>query len=334
MAPPWSRAGAQPSYNGNGGGLYSYNRDMGPDPDVDTERTIRNSTIIGNVASGSGGGIQAYLFDQPGGPGDILKLSSTIVANNTAPEEPDLGDTDITDPEKGSFELGFSLIENTGDATITQSPAGSNLLGVDPALGPLADNGGPTQTHAPSFTSPVIDKGIGNGLPADQRGSVRTFDAVNFANAAGGDGTDIGSVELLPGGRIAAAPGQCKGKVENLLFAPGAPITGSDANDVIVGTAAKDQIASGKGKDSVCAQGGNDSVKAGAGKDNVAGQTGKDRVKGNGGNDKLQGNAGRDTLKGGGGKDTLKGGGGKDKLVGGPGKDKLRGGGGKDSERQ
>jgi CSLREA domain-containing protein len=291
---------------------------------------VRNSTITGNTAgldsTQGGGGI--YISDDSddadnNGPVDV---SSTIVAGNTADFGPDLGQGEFADP----FNVGFSLIGNPADALITG--VGPNLTGVDPQLGPLQNNGGPTETHAPSFSSPVIDVGVANGLATDQRGVQRTFDAANFANAAGGDGTDIGSVELLPGGKLSLA--QCKGATENVLFAPGAEIVGSNANDVIVGTDAKDSINSGKGKDKVCAGAGNDSVKAGAGKDNVSGQKGKDKLKGNGGNDKLAGNAGKDTLKGGGGKDTLKGGGGKDKLVGGPGKDKLKGGGGRDSEVQ
>ena len=40
---------------------------------------------------------------------------------------------------------------------------GSNLLGVDPQLGPLGDNGGPTQTMAIAATSPAVNKG-GGGL--------------------------------------------------------------------------------------------------------------------------------------------------------------------------
>jgi CSLREA domain-containing protein len=294
--------------------------------------TVRNSTVTGNVAgldAGDYGGGGIYLYDDGTDDGDDngpVDISSTIVAGNTADFGPDLGQADFAD----GFNVAFSLIGNPADALITGT--GPNLTGVDPQLGPLQDNGGPTQTHAPAFTSPVIDVGVANGLATDQRGAPRTFDATNVANLGGSDGTDIGSVELLPGGKLSLA--QCKGATENVLFAPGAEIVGSNANDVIVGTDAKDSIKSGKGKDKVCAQGGNDAVKAGSGKDNVTGQAGKDRLKGNGGNDKLQGKAGRDTLKGGGGKDTLKGGGGKDKLVGGPGKDKLKGGAGKDSEVQ
>jgi predicted outer membrane repeat protein len=301
----------------------------------DVPVSISNSTIVGNSAESAaqdGGGIWVYGSDDDSDPAtvDSVTLSSSIVAGNTAPEGADLGSSDL-DPVH--LEVAFSLIGNptlSGETTIATT--GPNLTGLDPQLGPLQSNGGPTQTHAPAFTSPVIEMGIGNGLPADQRGAPRTFDAANLANAVGGDGTDIGAVELLPGGKL--APDQCKGQTENVLFAPGTPIPGTDGNDVIVGTAGADQLDTGKGDDLVCAGAGNDKAKTGGGKDRAFGEAGKDKLSGQGGKDKLSGQGGKDTLKGGGGKDTLKGGGGKDKLRGGPGKDKLRGGPGKDSERQ
>ena len=81
-------------------------------------------------------------------------------------------------------------------------------MNTDPMLGPLKNNGGPTLTHAPLNGSPAIDKGkdIGPIGPAytatgkDQRNSVRpvTYDA-SIVPPAGGDRSDIGSVELAPG---------------------------------------------------------------------------------------------------------------------------------------
>src|SRR5204862_393147 len=48
---------------------------------------------------------------------------------------------------------------------------GSRAAPLDPLLGPLADNGGPTPTHAPLPGSPLIDYGSNlAGLTADQRG--------------------------------------------------------------------------------------------------------------------------------------------------------------------
>jgi hypothetical protein len=68
---------------------------------------------------------------------------------------------------------------------------------VDPQLGPLADNGGPTQTEKPRLTSPLIDKGLTMVSPrVDQRGLARPFDVPRVANTATGDAADIGAVEL------------------------------------------------------------------------------------------------------------------------------------------
>jgi hypothetical protein len=304
------------TFSGNsayyGGGISDNN---GGD---DVPVSIVNSTIVGNSAESGvdygGGGIFVYGDDNDSDPAtvDSLTLSSTIVAGNTAPRGPDLSSNDGVPT---NLDVAFSLIGNpTLPGATVINATGPNLTGVDPQLGPLANNGGPTQTHAPSFTSPVLDMGAGNGLGTDQRGAPRTFDASNRANAAGGDGTDIGAVELLPGGKLSLA--SCKGRTENVLFAPGAKIIGSGKKDVVVGTTKKDRINTKGGKDTVCAKGGNDTVKGGGGKDRLLGQGGKD------------------TLKGGGGADTLKGGAGKDKLRGGPGRDKLKGGGGKDSEVQ
>ncbi len=314
--------------NDRGGGVYLYT-------DLDEGMTIRNSTIVDNEAVRTGGGVYRYSYDNEGiGGEDNLPLVSTIVADNTAPDG-DLGDQDSTNEDTdvdGSFILSFSLIEDGEEAITTEDPSGSNLLGVDPQLGPLTDNGGPTQTHLPALTSPAAEAGLGNGLSTEQRGLARTLDATNLANAAGSDGTDIGAVELTP-------DGVCNGLAATVLFAPGTPITGSEGNDVIVGTAANDQISALGGADTVCSGDGADSVNAGAGKDFALGEAGKDKLAGKGGKDKLKGGPGKDKLKGGagkdklsgqGGKDTLKGQGGKDKLKGGPGKDKLRGGPGKD----
>jgi hypothetical protein len=47
----------------------------------------------------------------------------------------------------------------------------TDLLDVDPKLGPLQDNGGPTQTHALLEGSPAIDAGDNTDAPEfDQRG--------------------------------------------------------------------------------------------------------------------------------------------------------------------
>ena len=58
-----------------------------------------------------------------------------------------------------------------GGFTFTESAPGTNLFGLDPLLGPLAYNGGPTLTRALLPGSPALDRGSNpEGLTEDQRG--------------------------------------------------------------------------------------------------------------------------------------------------------------------
>jgi hypothetical protein len=76
----------------------------------------------------------------------------------------------------------------------------NNLIGEDPLLGELADNGGPTQTHALLEGSPAIDGGNPAGclgiedalLTSDQRGVARPLDGDRDGTAR----CDIGAYEL------------------------------------------------------------------------------------------------------------------------------------------
>ena len=164
--------------------------------------SLRNSTIAGNTAETAGGGVDLPVDDDAGG-WPAVAVDSTIIAGNTAAGDPEDLHAEVGSPAPPAaraaaldgFTLGYSLVQAPGDAPITQSPAGSALLGVDPQLGVLADNGGPTATRLPGATSPVIDAGkAAAGLTTDQRDFARTNDGIE-PNAAGGDGTDIGAVE-------------------------------------------------------------------------------------------------------------------------------------------
>src|SRR5207237_4216291 len=111
-----------------------------------------------NRAAGNGGGLLL------GGNGTLL---NTILAGNSSRNGagPDcLGTLNSQ---------GHNLIQNTNGCVITGVLTG-NLFGVDPVLGPLIDNCGPTETHALLAGSPAIDAGDNNGAPAtDQRGIAR-----------------------------------------------------------------------------------------------------------------------------------------------------------------
>jgi predicted outer membrane repeat protein len=179
------------------------------------------STIYGNDATASGGGI--YLADgayallesatvsdntAPAGSGgginsayatSYVQLDNTIVANSTG--------GDLTGA--GSFDGNYSLIETPGSAVVTGS---SNITGVDPALGPLAANGGPTESQMPSISSPVLDAGYAapfyyGGPVFDQRHIGRPVDLPTIPNAPGGNASDIGAVELTLAEGPPAPPG-------------------------------------------------------------------------------------------------------------------------------
>ena len=188
----------------SGGGASVYNA-------YDVPVAVRNSTVVGNQAGSllyGGGGIYQYggdcvqepnPFVTPRAPcaggraGDTMVLSSTIVADNTASADPDLGGGG---GGYSYFQAGFNLIgERPYLATFTGDPAGSNVVGEDPSLGPLYDNGGATYTQEPYGDSPALDAGIANGLTQDQRGSQRTVRLPGVPTAPGSDTTDIGSVE-------------------------------------------------------------------------------------------------------------------------------------------
>jgi hypothetical protein len=90
--------------------------------------------------------------------------------------------------------------------------ATGDIRNTDPKLGPLADNGGPTFTHALCTASGVPDASCTGSSPAidagknftsattDQRGTgfARIVDFASIPNATGGDGTDIGAFEVQP----------------------------------------------------------------------------------------------------------------------------------------
>lgn len=181
-----------------GGGLNSYGT-----------ATLSHTTFSGNA--GENGGAM-YL----GGTGSTTLTHATVTANTAqfnggiaAESEATVnlrgnviaGNTRTVDqaPDAGGFFIsyGHNLI---GDAFATAfrptSPSlVGNLLGVQPRLAALADNGGYSLTHAPLHDSPIVDAG-GPGSSVDARGLSRPRDFIHLANASGGNGSDIGAFEL------------------------------------------------------------------------------------------------------------------------------------------
>ncbi|HKP70182.1 MAG TPA: tandem-95 repeat protein [Pyrinomonadaceae bacterium] len=136
--------------------------------------TINNSTLAANYSS------HGAIWND-----GVLNINSSILAN--------LG---IGQDIVGAVTSGdFNLLRTVGGITGTL-PGTHNITGVNPMLGPLQFNGGSTMTHMPRWGSPAIDAGNNaNAFATDQRGSARTTNDLNVADAADSDGTDIGAVE-------------------------------------------------------------------------------------------------------------------------------------------
>jgi hypothetical protein len=148
--------------------------------------TIEDSTITGNTAEANfegAGGIEEFAAKK-------ALLRDTIVAGNKSlfTKTPDL---------KGEYEAAFDLIGNANGALLTELTPGSNLVGVDPGLQPLADNGGPVETMALTAASPAVNKGSGP-LTTDGRGDPRPslYPGVPLSAFPGANGADIGAYEL------------------------------------------------------------------------------------------------------------------------------------------
>jgi hypothetical protein len=88
--------------------------------------------------------------------------------------------------------LGNNLLSDSSCVTALAS----DIVGANPQLKPLADNGGSTQTRALPLDSPAVDQGASAGLNDDQRGQPRPSQTAKPDNPAGGDGADIGAYEL------------------------------------------------------------------------------------------------------------------------------------------
>jgi hypothetical protein len=136
-----------------------------------------DSTISGNSASGEGGGAAVN---------DEIRFYGTILANNTAGTA---GSSDLYAPLGGYGS--YDLLETIGPFTTPPSI----ITGQDPQLGPLQNNGGYSPTLKPAASSPVVDQSYSYYV-FDQRFAPRIIDNPNKANVAGGNGADIGAVEL------------------------------------------------------------------------------------------------------------------------------------------
>jgi hypothetical protein len=177
-------------------------------------------TITDNTAGAGGNGDGGGIFENSGN--FTINVKNTIIAGNVD----DGGDgnvhPDCSNPSGTIMSFGYNLIgDETGCAGIfnqTGDQAGTSGSPIDPRLGPLADNGGPTFTHAlcsgvglpdASCTdvSPALD-GVGVDACTDLDGDDVTTDQRGFDRPQG-PACDIGAYETTCGDGLLDGGEEC-----------------------------------------------------------------------------------------------------------------------------
>jgi hypothetical protein len=136
------------------------------------------ATFLNTTLSGNSGGV--YHFSG----GAVLAFKNSIIANSVSQPNCVVQAGSAT----GIASTGFNLSDDTScSAYFTM---GGDRNNTPDGLGPLADNGGPGQTHLPLPDSVALDNGTNSGCPSvDQRGQPRPI----------GLACDIGAVEVQAG---------------------------------------------------------------------------------------------------------------------------------------
>lgn len=194
------------------------------------QAAVTNSTFSGNSASNGGAAIYTG--------GGSLEISSATLANNN-------GFAGGIFHDGGVIGVRSSLlVDSTGDnCSGGVNPSGNNLATDDTCgmpvataaqinLGPLADNGGPTATHALLPGSVAIDAAAdctdlqGNVLSKDQRGFFRP----GITGSPGSAACDLGAYELGGGASIPTLSGTALLGLTAVLAALGTTLLGRRVN--------------------------------------------------------------------------------------------------------
>jgi len=241
--------------DGGGGGLH-----------VRGKAALRSATVARNRATIAGGVLATAIAD--------VAVGSSVFEGNEATERASTCSRRLTSG-------GHNVADGSGCGL--ESP--SDLVGVDPMLGPLRQNGGPTPTHALRIGSPAVGNGGGACSPLDQRGAPRRD-------------CDSGAYELV---FCLARP------VTMVGTARADDLSGGLDRDVFLGRGGDDVFQGSLSNDRACGGPGDDHLIAGPGDDRLAGESGGDRLEGEDGDDRLLGGPGRDACLGGNGLDQARG---------------------------
>jgi hypothetical protein len=167
-----------------------------------TTLSLDHVTMTNNRSGATGPANQSTAGGLYNNTSGSATVHNSIIAGNTSES------TDFPAPDCQGASLTSQGGNVIGDDTgcsftpVSSDDVGTTGSAVDPLLGPLADNGGTTFTHALLTGSPAIDRGVPTCASADQRGYPRPF----------GASCDSGAYELFTcGGTPLNAPGSFAG---------------------------------------------------------------------------------------------------------------------------
>lgn len=192
----------------NGGGIFF----TALSPPLNAK--ILSSTITANQALDSEGGGIAVSSGNPANV--VLEIQNTLIAGNSAALEGN--DCSDDDGLSGTItSLGYNLLGDedqcAGEFNAAGDQVGTTAALLNPLLGPLAGNGGPTFTHRLLAGSPAVDAGDPSGC-RDENGALLNLDQRGFSRTGDGDGDglarcDIGAFEVLCGDGVLGGGESC-----------------------------------------------------------------------------------------------------------------------------
>ena len=168
--------------------------------------TITNSTVTDNEVTGASSARAGGVLSASGGV--TLTVRNSIIAGNRS----NSAVADVRNENGGAFvSSGYNLIGNRGAVTTfnqTGDQSGTAAAPLNPQLGVLADNGGPTFTHALLAGSTAINAGL-NSLALDANNQPLTTDqrGMGFSRIGGGT-VDIGAFETQAAAALVSVSGR------------------------------------------------------------------------------------------------------------------------------
>ena len=224
-----------------GGGIFGYHSNDGKH----NVMNITNTTIVGNSVPNFGGGlafgntVSAVLNNDTitgntanglysGSFNGSVTLLNTILAMNPNLNTPDCFGNSLT------ISGGHNLIGNANGCSLSGANS-TDIVGKDPLVGLLADNGGPTQTEALAATSPAINNGS-PAIPGTGTGACALTDQRGFDRPQGA-ACDIGAFESRGGFSVSGAlPNHAGNAAPKLVLIYGSGFSANSIPKLICGS--------------------------------------------------------------------------------------------------